>query len=251
MIGTSLSHCRIKQKLGQGGMGEVYRAEDTVLGRQVAIKILPDIFAGDPERLARFEREARLLASLNHPNIASIYELEQSDGKRFLVLELVEGQTHRSGYMTSAGARSICSRMRGGATLPVGPRTACVCYSGQAGRAQITGCRGGLRTGALPRRNSYKPVACMYLGLERSHGRVKTRWSISLITMAQLVAHWITYSGDRDLQPEANPQNQFLYRAFRRHSRTDRLRPAQGQAQIAGPLSAFSVQSNCDGPTAK
>src|SRR5512143_3738539 len=74
-------------------MGEVYRAEDTNLNRQVAIKVLPDIFAGDPERLARFEREAKLLASLNHPNIASIYGLEEADGKRFLVLELVEGQT--------------------------------------------------------------------------------------------------------------------------------------------------------------
>ena len=93
MIGTSLSHYRITEKLGQGGMGEVYRAEDTVLGRQVAIKVLPDIFAGDPERLARFEREAKLLASLNHPNIAAIHGLEAHEGTRFLVLELVEGQT--------------------------------------------------------------------------------------------------------------------------------------------------------------
>src|SRR5512136_2210353 len=93
MIGTSLSHYRITEKLGEGGMGEVYRAEDTNLSRQVAIKVLPDIFAGDPERLARFEREAKLLASLNHPNIASIYGLEEANGKRFLVLELVEGLT--------------------------------------------------------------------------------------------------------------------------------------------------------------
>ena len=93
MIGKTLSHYRITEKLGQGGMGEVYRAEDTVLARHVAIKVLPDIFAGDPERLARFEREAKVLASLNHPNVASIYGLEQADGKRFLVLELVEGQT--------------------------------------------------------------------------------------------------------------------------------------------------------------
>ena len=93
MIGTSLSHYRITEKLGQGGMGEVYRAEDTNLSRQVAIKVLPDEFAHDAERLARFEREAKLLASLNHPNIASIYGLEQADGKPFLVLELVEGKT--------------------------------------------------------------------------------------------------------------------------------------------------------------
>src|SRR5512143_3832046 len=93
MIGTSLSHYRITERLGAGGMGEVYRAEDTTLSRHVAIKVLPDEFSHDPERLARFEREAKLLASLNHPNIAAIHGLEQADGKRFLVLELVEGQT--------------------------------------------------------------------------------------------------------------------------------------------------------------
>jgi serine/threonine-protein kinase len=93
VIGTSLSHYRITEMLGQGGMGEVYRAEDTNLSRQVAIKVLPDKFAHDAERLARFEREAKLLASLNHPNIAAIHGLEQANGKRFLVLELIEGQT--------------------------------------------------------------------------------------------------------------------------------------------------------------
>jgi serine/threonine-protein kinase len=91
--GQTLSHYRILDKLGAGGMGVVYRAEDTKLGRQVAIKLLPDAFARDPERLARFEREARLLASLNHPNIAAIHGLEEAEGKCFLVLELVEGQT--------------------------------------------------------------------------------------------------------------------------------------------------------------
>src|SRR5512147_2811565 len=93
MIGTTLLHYRITEKLGAGGMGEVYRAEDTKLDRQVAIKVLPDIFSGDPERLARFEREAKLLASLNHPNIAAIHGLEEAGGKRFLVMELVEGET--------------------------------------------------------------------------------------------------------------------------------------------------------------
>ncbi|MBP1598508.1 MAG: serine/threonine protein kinase [Acidobacteria bacterium] len=93
LTGKTILHYRISEKLGAGGMGEVYRAEDAVLGRQVALKVLPDIFAGDPERLARFEREAKLLASLNHPNIASIYGLEEADGKHFLVLELVEGKT--------------------------------------------------------------------------------------------------------------------------------------------------------------
>ena len=93
MIGTTLSHYRILEKLGQGGMGVVYRAEDTTLGRQVAIKVLPDIFAGDPERLARYEREARLLASLSHQNIATIHGLEEAGGKRFIVMELAEGET--------------------------------------------------------------------------------------------------------------------------------------------------------------
>ena len=93
MIGKTLSHYRIIEQLGAGGMGEVYRADDTNLGRHVAIKVLPDSFADDPERLARFDREAKLLASLNHPNIAAIYGLEEAGGKRFLVLELVEGET--------------------------------------------------------------------------------------------------------------------------------------------------------------
>jgi Tol biopolymer transport system component len=97
MIGKTLGYYRIVEKLGAGGMGVVYRADDSHLGRQVAIKVLPDAFTGDPERLARFEREAKLLASLNHPNIAAIYGLEEADGKRFLVLELVEGETLAEG----------------------------------------------------------------------------------------------------------------------------------------------------------
>jgi len=92
-IGQTISHYRITEKLGQGGMGEVFLAHDTSLDRKVALKFLPDIFSGDPERLARFEREARLLASLNHPNIATIYGLEKADGKRFLAMELIQGET--------------------------------------------------------------------------------------------------------------------------------------------------------------
>jgi serine/threonine-protein kinase len=93
MIGSSFSHFRVTSKLGEGGMGEVWCAEDTKLGRNVALKVLPEVFAQDAERLARFEREARVLASLSHTNIAGVHGLEEVDGKRFLVMELVEGET--------------------------------------------------------------------------------------------------------------------------------------------------------------
>ena len=93
MIGQTLAHYEILDKLGSGGMGEVYRARDTKLKRDVAIKVLSERFAGDRERMARFEREAHVLASLNHPNIAAIYGLEETDGVFALVMELVEGQT--------------------------------------------------------------------------------------------------------------------------------------------------------------
>src|SRR5580700_4907889 len=89
MIGETIGSYRITAKLGAGGMGEVYRARDTKLDRDVAIKVLPPALAEDPERLARFEREAKVLASLNHPNIAQIYGIED----RALVMELVEGKT--------------------------------------------------------------------------------------------------------------------------------------------------------------
>ena len=86
-------HYEVLEKLGQGGMGEVYRALDKNLSRQVAIKILPEEFSTDPERLARFEREAKLLATLNHPNIAAVYGFEEAKGLRFLAMEFVEGAT--------------------------------------------------------------------------------------------------------------------------------------------------------------
>jgi len=93
LIGRTIGIYRVSAKLGAGGMGEVYRARDERLGREVAIKVLPDIFAGDQQRLARFEREAQLLASLNHPHIATIHGLEDAGGVRALVMELVEGPT--------------------------------------------------------------------------------------------------------------------------------------------------------------
>ena len=91
--GTRLGHYDVTALLGEGGMGQVWQATDTQLNRQVALKILPDAFAADPDRLARFKREAQILASLNHPNIAAIYGIEQAEGTRALVLELVEGPT--------------------------------------------------------------------------------------------------------------------------------------------------------------
>jgi len=91
MIGKSLLHYEIKDKIGKGGMGEVFRARDTKLGRDVALKILPAELSGDPEREARFQREARALASLQHPNVASVYGFEEAEGTRFLVMEFIAG----------------------------------------------------------------------------------------------------------------------------------------------------------------
>ncbi len=93
MIGRKLGHYEIVEKLGEGGMGAVYRARDTTLGREVALKLLPEFVAGDSEKIQRLEREARLLASLSHPNIATLHGLEESNGLKYLVMELVPGET--------------------------------------------------------------------------------------------------------------------------------------------------------------
>jgi serine/threonine protein kinase len=92
MIGTTLGHYRIVRQLGTGGMGEVYVAEDTTLGRQVALKVLPRTMAGDPERRQRFEREAKAVAALNHPNIITIHSVESAGDVLFLTMELVDGK---------------------------------------------------------------------------------------------------------------------------------------------------------------
>jgi serine/threonine protein kinase len=91
--GTRLGSFELLAQIGAGGMGEVYQAHDTKLGRDVAIKVLPEAFAHDSDRLARFQREAKMLASLNHPNIATIYGMEHSNGTHFLIMELVSGET--------------------------------------------------------------------------------------------------------------------------------------------------------------
>ena len=104
-VGTRLGSLEITALLGKGGMGEVYRAHDTKLKREVAIKFLPDEFSRDPSRVSRFQREAEVLATLNHPNIAAIYDVQEAGETRFLVLELVEGET-------------LAERIQGG-TIPV------------------------------------------------------------------------------------------------------------------------------------
>lgn len=118
MIGRTLAQYEITAQLGVGGMGEVYRARDSRLGREVAIKVLPEQLAQDPERLARFRREARVLAALNHPNIAGLHGFEEAEGTRFLVMELVEGeelaQRMRRGAMSTEGAVEIAAQMATG-----------------------------------------------------------------------------------------------------------------------------------------
>jgi hypothetical protein len=119
--GTRLGHYNVSALIGEGGMGQVWQATDTQLNRQVALKILPDAFADDPDRLARFQREAQVLASLNHPNIGGIHGLEESDGVKALVLELVEGPTlARTAAATGEGLAQVLSMGAGDPLVLIG-----------------------------------------------------------------------------------------------------------------------------------
>ena len=148
--GTKLGPYEILSSIGAGGMGEVYKARDTRLSRDVALKVIPEVFAADADRMARFEREAKLLASLNHPHIAAIFGLEESSSTNALIMELVEGPT-----LADRIANAFDGRNDGGDD----PRHRSLCVAGASQRQARGPARGhlGVRCGAV--RDAYGQAA--------------------------------------------------------------------------------------------
>ncbi len=157
--GTRLGPYEIAAQIGVGGMGEVYRATDTTLNRQVAVKVLPESLASDAERIARFEREAKTLASLNHPNIAAIYGFEKSRGVHALVMELVEGLTLEDriaqGAIPVDEALPIAKQIAEALEAAINQAEATASCPGGRRRAGVTECWAVLRGLAEGRGRSY------------------------------------------------------------------------------------------------
>lgn len=123
MIGKQLAHYRIVDSLGRGGMGELFVAEDTRLNRKVALKLLPADMAADPDRRARFEREAKAIAALNHPNIVTIHSVEEVEGLHFITMELVEGIRSQSASRRRGSPSTASSAMQGRSSTASPPPT--------------------------------------------------------------------------------------------------------------------------------